>query len=91
MRCLDFHSCRNPGYSRGWPQTRTNNLLKNAPHTALVVTADDWNRPSSREQAAFPAPWVKTNKLLLSVSRIDEAYVIGILVRTCPPVEAYQS
>ncbi|HKQ35413.1 MAG TPA: aminomethyl-transferring glycine dehydrogenase, partial [Nitrospiraceae bacterium] len=39
-------------------QPRTNNLLKNAPHTAQVVAADEWNRPYSRERAAFPAPWV---------------------------------
>ena len=72
-------------------QPRTNNLLKNAPHTALVVTADAWNRPYSREQAAFPAPWLKTNKFWPSVSRIDEAYGDRHLVCTCPPVEAYQS
>jgi glycine dehydrogenase len=72
-------------------QPRTNNLLKNAPHTALVVTADAWNRPYSREQAAFPAPWVKTNKFWPSVSRIDEAYGDRHLVCTCPPMETYQS
>src|SRR5216117_2048135 len=55
-------------------QPRTNNLLKNAPHTAQVVTASEWNRPYSREQAAFPAPWVREWKYWPSVSRIDEAY-----------------
>jgi glycine dehydrogenase len=71
-------------------QPRTNNLLKNAPHTALAVTADDWQRPYSREQAAFPAPWVKANKFWPSVSRIDEAYGDRNLVCTCPPMDAYQ-
>jgi glycine dehydrogenase len=69
---------------------RTNNLLKNAPHTASIVTATEWNRPYSREQAAFPAPWVKSNKFWPSVSRIDEAYGDRHLVCTCPPIESYQ-
>ena len=55
-------------------QPRTNNLLKNAPHTAQVVAADEWNRPYSRERAAFPAPWVRDHKFWPSVSRVDEAY-----------------
>jgi glycine dehydrogenase len=71
-------------------QPRTNNLLKNAPHTAAVVTATEWNRPYSREQAAFPAPWVKLNKFWPSVSRIDEAYGDRHLVCSCPPIETYQ-
>ena len=72
-------------------QPRTNNLLKNAPHTAQVVTANEWNRPYSREQAAFPAPWVRDHKFWPSVSRIDEAYGDRHLVCTCPPMEAYSS
>ncbi len=70
-------------------QPRTNNVLKNAPHTAEVVTASDWNRPYSREQAAFPVLWVKENKFWPSVSRIDEAYGDRNLVCTCPPVDSY--
>ncbi|MCS6897338.1 MAG: aminomethyl-transferring glycine dehydrogenase, partial [Nitrospira sp.] len=72
-------------------QPRTNNLLKNAPHTATVVAATEWNRPYSREQAAFPAPWVAQNKFWPSVSRIDEAYGDRHLVCTCPPMESDQS
>ena len=72
-------------------QPRTSNLLKNAPHTASIVTATEWNRPYSREQAAFPAPWVKSNKFWPSVSRIDEAYGDRHLVCTCHPIEGYQS
>lgn len=70
-------------------QPRTNNLLKNAPHTAQVVTANEWNRPYSREQAAFPAPWVRDHKFWPSVSRIDEAYGDRHLVCTCPPLDSY--
>ena len=70
-------------------QPRTNNLLKNAPHTAQVMTANEWNRPYSREQAAFPAPWVRDNKFWPSVSRIDEAFGDRNLVCTCPPTDSY--
>ncbi|HMS85952.1 MAG TPA: aminomethyl-transferring glycine dehydrogenase [Nitrospira sp.] len=72
-------------------QPRVNNVLKNAPHTAASVTATEWNRPYSREQAAFPAPWVKQSKFWPSVSRIDEAYGDRHLVCSCPPIESYQS
>lgn len=72
-------------------QPRTNNLLKNAPHTAAIVTATEWNRPYSREQAAFPAPWLRNSKFWPSVSRIDEAYGDRHLVCSCPPMESYQS
>ena len=72
-------------------QPRSNNLLKNAPHTAQVVTASDWDRPYSREQAAYPAPWVAENKFWPYVSRIDEAYGDRHLVCTCPPMEHYSS
>jgi glycine dehydrogenase len=72
-------------------QPRTHNVLKNAPHTAAVVTATEWKRPYSREQAAFPASWVKHSKFWPSVSRIDEAYGDRHLVCSCPPMENYQS
>jgi glycine dehydrogenase len=70
-------------------QPRTNNLLKNAPHTAQAVAADEWNRPYNREQAAFPARWVRDHKFWPSVSRIDEAYGDRHLVCTCPPTDTY--
>ena len=70
-------------------QPRTNNLLKNAPHTAQAVAADEWNRPYSRERAAFPAPWVRDHKFWPSVSRVDEAYGDRNLVCTCPPTDTY--
>jgi glycine dehydrogenase len=70
---------------------RDNNVLKNAPHTAHAVTATEWNRPYSREQAAFPAPWVRDHKFWPAVARIDDAYGDRHLVCTCPPMDSYNS
>ncbi|MCP4849906.1 MAG: aminomethyl-transferring glycine dehydrogenase [Verrucomicrobiaceae bacterium] len=67
-----------------------NNALKNAPHTALQVTSDDWPHPYSRQEAAFPAKWVKNSKYWPPVSRIDNAHGDRNLVCTCAPVEEYQ-
>ncbi|KAG1676468.1 hypothetical protein FOA52_002288 [Chlamydomonas sp. UWO 241] len=53
---------------------RENNLLKRAPHTAAVVMSDSWDRPYPREQAAYPAPWVKEAKFWPSTSRVDNVY-----------------
>jgi glycine dehydrogenase len=64
-----------------------NTLLKNAPHTVSVVTANTWNYPYTREQAAFPLPWVKERKFWPPVGRIDSAYGDRNLVCTCPSVE----
>ena len=72
-------------------QPRTNNVLKNAPHTAAIVTATEWNHPYSREQAVFPAPWLRSSKFWPSVSRIDEAYGDRHLICSCPPMETYPS
>ncbi|HEX5544023.1 MAG TPA: glycine dehydrogenase (aminomethyl-transferring), partial [Nitrospira sp.] len=72
-------------------QPRTNNVLKNAPHTAAIVTTTEWNRPYSREQAVFPAPWLRSSKFWPSVSRIDEAYGDRHLICSCPPMETYLS
>ncbi len=66
-----------------------NNPLKHAPHTAAVVSADTWERPYSREQAVFPAPWVKAAKFWPAVSRIDNVYGDRHLFCTCVPVEEY--
>jgi glycine dehydrogenase len=65
------------------------NVLKNAPHTADAVTANDWSHPYSREQAAYPLPWVRANKVWPSVSRIDNPYGDRNLICACPPMEAY--
>jgi glycine dehydrogenase len=65
------------------------NVLKNAPHTAAVVTADAWTHPYSREQAAFPLPFVRAHKVWPSVGRIDNPYGDRNLFCSCPPVEAF--
>jgi glycine dehydrogenase len=65
------------------------NVLKNAPHTAAAVTINDWSHPYSREQAAYPLPWVRANKFWPSVGRIDNPYGDRNLICICPPMEAY--
>ena len=70
-------------------QPRGNNLLTNAPHTLEGVIADAWDRPYSRERAAFPAAWTRQHKVWPSVGRVDGAYGDRNLVCVCPPVEAY--
>jgi len=68
---------------------RQDNPLKGAPHTATAVTSDGWNRKYSREQAAYPAPWLRSYKFWPSVSRIESAYGDRNLVCACVPTEAY--
>jgi glycine dehydrogenase len=68
---------------------RANNPLKRAPHTAAAVTADTWDRPYSRQTAAFPAPWLKEHKVWPSVARIDNVYGDRNLQCSCLPVEAF--
>ncbi len=65
------------------------NLLKNAPHTLEMLTADNWDFPYSREKAAFPLDYVKDNKFWPSVRRVDDAYGDRNLICTCVPIEAY--
>lgn len=66
-----------------------NNVLKNAPHTQELVISDDWDKPYSREKAAYPLDWVRDNKFFASVSRVDEAYGDRNLICTCAPIESY--
>ncbi|MBK5255130.1 MAG: hypothetical protein JJE39_03780 [Vicinamibacteria bacterium] len=65
------------------------NPLKNSPHTAAMVTADAWSHPYTREEAAFPAPWISEKKFWPHVARIDNAYGDRNLVCLCPPIEEY--
>jgi glycine dehydrogenase len=69
---------------------RKNNLLKNAPHTARQIASDKWDRPYSREQAAFPAPWTREHKFWPAVARIDNVYGDRNLFCSCPPVEEFE-
>jgi glycine dehydrogenase len=66
---------------------RQNNPLKRAPHTALALAAAVWDRPYTREQAAFPAPWLRQHKFWPAVARIDNTYGDRNLFCTCPPME----
>lgn len=66
-----------------------NNVLKNAPHTLDMITADEWVFPYSRETAAFPLDYVKENKFWPSVRRVDDAYGDRNLICSCTPIEAY--
>ena len=68
---------------------REDNVLKHAPHTAECVTADSWDRPYSRQKAAFPAPWLRDEKFWPFVARIDNVYGDRNLVCSCQPIEAY--
>jgi glycine dehydrogenase len=69
-----------------WPAD--NNPLKNAPHTEADMIGD-WDRPYSRQQAAFPLPWVAENKFWPFVNRIDDVYGDRNLFCACPPLEDY--
>src|SRR5437870_21895 len=68
---------------------RENNILKNAPHTAQQIASGKWDRPYSREQAAFPAPWTRKHKFWPAVARIDNVYGDRNLFCSCPPVEEF--
>jgi glycine dehydrogenase len=68
---------------------KVNNLIKNAPHTGRLVVSDTWNKPYSREQAAYPLKWVRDNKFWPSVGRVDNAYGDRNLVCSCAPIESY--
>jgi glycine dehydrogenase len=65
--------------------------LAHAPHTAEAILSDNWNRPYSREQAAYPAVWVRERKFWPYVGRIDNVYGDRNLFCICPPVEAYET
>ena len=65
------------------------NVIKNAPHTAAMLMAEEWEHGYSREQAAYPAPWTREHKYWPPVRRVDNAHGDRNLVCACPPVEAY--
>jgi glycine dehydrogenase len=67
----------------------SDNVLKNAPHTASAIAADEWSHPYTREQAAFPLPFVRAHKHWPSVGRIDNPYGDRNLMCSCPPVAEY--
>ena len=71
---------------------RLNNPVKRSPHTLQQIFSSSWDRPYTREEAAFPAPFVRSDsKLWPSVGRIDDSFGDKNLVCTCPPMEEYLS
>jgi len=66
-----------------------NNVLKNAPHTLTMLTADNWDFPYSRETAAFPLNYIQDNKFWPSVRRVDDAFGDRNLVCSCAPIEDF--
>ncbi len=68
---------------------KQNNVLKNAPHTAAAVSADEWPHPYTRHHAAYPLPFVRAKKFWPSVGRIDNPYGDRNLMCSCPPVEEF--
>ena len=66
------------------------NVLKNAPHTQEVICADEWTKPYSRQEAAFPLPYSNENKFWPSVSRVNNTHGDRNLICTCEPMESYQ-
>lgn len=68
---------------------KINNPLKNAPHTAAVVTDNAWEHPYTRQKAAFPLPYVAAFKFWPSVGRVNDTHGDRTLICTCPPLESY--
>ena len=68
---------------------RTDNALKNSPHTMQVVCADEWNHKYTRQQAAFPLAYVTKNKFWPAIARVNNTYGDRNLICTCEPTEAY--
>jgi glycine dehydrogenase len=69
---------------------KTDNPLKNAPHTAAAVTSNSWDHPYSRQQAVYPVPSLKKNKFWPSVGRINNTYGDRNIFCTCPPMEEFK-
>ena len=68
---------------------KVDNPLKNAPHTAAVVTGNEWNHGYSRQTAAFPLPYVAAYKFWPSVGRVNDSHGDRSLICACPPLESY--
>lgn len=69
---------------------KSNNLLKQAPHTLAVISMDTWDRPYSRQEAAFPLSYVATRKFWPAVGRVNDSYGDRSLVCSCPPLSEYE-
>jgi glycine dehydrogenase len=70
---------------------KEDNVLHNSPHTAAVVTSDEWNHKYSRQKAAYPVRWIAENKFWPAVGRVDDGYGDRNLVCTCAPIDSYRT
>ena len=70
---------------------KDDNALKNAPHTAAMVTAENWAHDYTREQAAFPVPSLKRHKYWTPVGRVDNAYGDRNIMCSCVPLSEYEN
>lgn len=70
--------------------SQTDNVLKNAPHTNVMLINDHWEKPYSRVKAAFPLDYLRQSKFWAPVRRVDNAYGDRNLMCTCPPMESYE-
>ncbi|HXG01398.1 MAG TPA: aminomethyl-transferring glycine dehydrogenase, partial [Bacteroidota bacterium] len=68
---------------------RSDNVLKNAPHTAQEALTDNWNHPYPRHKAVYPLPYVRKNKFWPSVARVNNSYGDRHIMCSCPPIEEY--
>jgi glycine dehydrogenase len=68
---------------------KTDNVLKNAPHTSLAIASDDWQHSYGRQKAAYPLSWIIENKFFPAVSRVDDAFGDRNLVCSCTPLNQY--
>ncbi|MBI1930493.1 aminomethyl-transferring glycine dehydrogenase subunit GcvPB, partial [Candidatus Poribacteria bacterium] len=73
----------------GGQANRSDNVLKNAPHTAACMTRTEWGHGYSREKAAFPAPWTREHKFWPPVARINEVLGDRNLICACPLIDSY--
>ncbi|MFN8407248.1 MAG: aminomethyl-transferring glycine dehydrogenase [Sphingobacteriaceae bacterium] len=69
---------------------KTSNPLKNAPHTISILTANQWDYPYTRQQAAFPLPYIAAHKFWPAVGRVNDTQGDRTLICACPPIESYQ-
>ncbi len=69
---------------------KVNNPLKNAPHTAAMVTGNEWEKGYTRQKAGFPLPYIAEHKFWPSVGRVNDTYGDRTLICTCPPIEEYE-
>jgi len=69
----------------------TDNVMKNAPHTVGIITADEWNHSYGRQKAAYPLNWIHARKFWPSVGRVNNSFGDRNLICTCPPLESYET